>query len=230
MDHDPEDLTPVEGIARCRAAECMAQALRHGTPPSDRAFDRFLSRDLQRLSRQHWTPLVVAIRVGEWLDRVSARTVVDIGSGSGKFCVAAALVSRAKFTGIEQRPRLVDAARRLARAFGVEDRVTFLHATARPEVIPVADAYYLYNPFGENLQGHAGHVDSDVELSAKRYRREVALMERFFHGTRVGTYVVKYNGFGGVMPAAYAPIRIDHDLSSILRMWQMTATAAPDHD
>ena len=45
---------------------------------------------------------------------VDVQSVVDIGSGAGKFCVAAALGSGCRFTGLEQRPRLVAAARTLA--------------------------------------------------------------------------------------------------------------------
>ena len=64
-------------------------SIRSGTCPSDRLFDRFLPYDLRRVSRQHWTPLVVALRVAEWLDLIGVRQVVDLGSGAGKFCVQA---------------------------------------------------------------------------------------------------------------------------------------------
>ena len=58
-------------------------------------------KGLRGVSGQHWTQLVVAKRAAEWLDALRIRIVVDIGSGVGKFCVAAALVGHCRFTGLE---------------------------------------------------------------------------------------------------------------------------------
>ena len=148
-----EDLPPVDGIGRGPSSWQVGEALRTGNCPSDRSFDRFLPHSLRLVSGRYWTPLIVARRVADWLDEVGVKTVVDIGSGAGKFCVATALAGRCTFTGIEQRGRLVHAARDLATQFGVEDRVCFIEGTLRRDSLPDADAYYLYNTFGENLFG-----------------------------------------------------------------------------
>jgi len=213
---EDDELPPVPSIER------VAHALRTGMSLDDRAFDRFLQYRWRLASGQHWTPLVVVQRVAAWLDEVGVKTVVDIGSGAGKFCVAAALASHCEFTGIEQRLRLVDAARHLARRFGVDDRVGFVHGALGQCPLPEADAYYLYNPFGENLFGADDNLGDDVELSDERYERDVALMEAFLERARIGTYVIKYNGFGGYMPRAYEPIRLDREMPNVLRMWQKT--------
>jgi predicted RNA methylase len=202
------------------SADAIAAALRSGRCLRDSVFDRFLPDDLQIVSHQHWTPLAVALRVAEWLDLAGVRHVVDLGSGAGKFCVAAALASQCSFIGIEQRPRLVEAARALARRFGVEDRVQFVEGTLDPDSIPSADAYYLYNPFGENLFGADDHLDDDVELNFERYERDVEVVQRFLEQAPRGTYVIKYNGFGGRMPPSYAQILIDRDMPNMLRMWR----------
>jgi hypothetical protein len=57
--------------------------------------------------------------------------------------------SRSRLALLEHRPHLVAAARELARAFGVDDRVTFVHGALDPATLPAADVYYLFNPFGE---------------------------------------------------------------------------------
>jgi predicted RNA methylase len=219
---EEDELTPVDGIARGPSVELVGHALRTGMIVDDRAFDRFLPYHWRLASSQHWTPLVVVQRVAAWLDELGVETVVDIGSGAGKFCVAAALASHCEFTGIEQRARLVEAARDLAQRFGVEDRVRFVHGALGQCSLPEAEAYYLYNPFGENLFGSDGHLGDDVELSDERYERDVALMEAFLERARVGTYIIKYNGFGGHMPRAYEPIRLDREMPSVLRIWQKT--------
>lgn len=217
---DDGDVTPLEAIVRGPSAEQVANAIRSGVCPSDRFFDQFFPYELRRVSGQHWTQLSVALRVAAWLSGASVKTVVDIGSGAGKFCVAAALACRCAFTGIEQRPRLVEAARALARLFEVDDRVRFVHGAVDQSVIPAADAYYLYNPFGENLFGPDEHLGADVELSPERYDRDIAFMEEFFDRAPVGTYVIKYNGFGGRMPRSYDEIVADRAMPSMLRMWR----------
>jgi predicted RNA methylase len=216
----------IDSITGGPPAERVAAAIRAGICPNERSFDRFLPYELRLVSHQHWTPLVVALRAAEWLDAAGAKTVVDIGSGAGKFCVAAALRGRCAFTGIEQRPRLVQAAGALARLFGVHDRVRFVQGSVSECPLPEADAYYLYNPFGENLFGSDEHLDEDVELSVARYRRDVALVEAFFANARLGTYVIKYNGFGGRMPSGYQRVRVDRETPSVLRMWRKVRATA----
>jgi SAM-dependent methyltransferase len=224
-DDDSEDIS-LEAMARGPSAQQVAEAIRSGICPSDRFFDQFLPYDLRRVSGQHWTQLSVAMRVAEWLVGTGVRNVVDIGSGAGKFCVAAAVATRCSFIGIEQRPRLVEAARAIARLFDVDDRIRFVEAAIDHSVIPPADAYYLYNPFGENLFGPAERLGDDVELGPERFERDVAVIEQFFEAAPIGTYVIKYNGFGGRMPGSYDQVGVDREMPNPLRMWRKTRAAA----
>ncbi len=172
------------------------------------------------MSGQYWTPLVVAKRAAEWLADLKVRTVVDIGSGAGKFCVAAALAGRCHFTGLERRSRLVAAARTLAQLFDVDDRVSFVEGAFGNIATPVADAYYLYNPFGEYLFGSKDHFDSDAERSDERYKRDVAAVQDLLQRAHVGTCVLTYNGFGGRVPSSYQEICVDNELPNELRLWR----------
>lgn len=218
IDLNPEGLNSVEALQQMPTAQQVADAIRSGVCPSDRFFDQFLPYDLREASGRFWTPLSVALKVADWLSHYGVRHVVDIGSGAGKFCIAAALASRCRFTGLEQRSRLVQESHRLAQVFGIEERVHFLHSTL--DQIPEADAYYLYNPFGENLCAPHESLDQDVELSPERYERDISFMEEFFAQAPPGTLVVKFNGFGGRMPASYEEILVDPDVPSALRMWR----------
>src|SRR5205814_1291422 len=83
----------------------IADALRVGLCPPDCAFDMFLPEDLGNLSADQWTPLEVALSAASWLKEFGVRRVVDIGSGPGKFCVAAALAGITELVGLEQNPR-----------------------------------------------------------------------------------------------------------------------------
>lgn len=198
----------------------IATALRAKMSPPDWVFDRHLPEELRLVSRQHWTHLAVAVRVAEWLTEHKVRTIVDIGSGAGKFCVAAALAGESHFLGLEQRPRLVQAARELARLFEIEERVSFVEHLFGEDPTPTAEAYYLYNPFGENLFGPDDHLDEDVELNQERYQRDVAAVIALLQRAASGTCLLTYNGFGGIIPSGYREVHIDRELPNILRMWR----------
>jgi predicted RNA methylase len=214
------DTTPVDGSARRLSPRRVADALGTGSCPADRTFDHFLPDELRAVSSQYWTPLAVAKRAAEWFGDLNVRTVVDIGSGAGKFCVAAALAGRCRFTGLERRSRLVASARTLARLFEVDDRVSFVEGAFGAIATPVADAYYLYNPFGEYLFGSKDHLDGDAERSDERYKRDVAAVQDLLQRARFGTCVLTYNGFGGRVPSSYQEIHVDNELPNELRLWR----------
>jgi len=108
------------------AARQLAEAMHSDCCPADRAFDQFLPERLSVVSPFYWSPLAVAQRAAEWFTDAGVHTVVDIGSGAGKFCVAAALFGGCRFMGLEQRPFLVQSARALAHLFDMNDRVRFV--------------------------------------------------------------------------------------------------------
>jgi hypothetical protein len=198
----------------------IAEALRARTCPPEWAFDGFLPSDLRALSQTHWTPLPSIVRAAEWFQEFGVHSAVDIGSGAGKFCVAAALAGDCRYTGLEQRPGLLSAARELTRLFGIEDRVHFVEGVCGAQPPPPADAYYLYNPFGENLLPSDERIPEHVPLSDARYLSEIVAMEDFLQAAPVGTYLLTYNGFGGRMPADYRQLRTARDLPNLLRLWR----------
>jgi predicted RNA methylase len=201
-------------------AQNVAATLRAGRFPTDSTFDRLLPHDLRRLSGEHWTPLAAVVRAAQWLDELGVRTVVDIGSGAGKFCVAAALAGRCRLIGVEHRARLVASARELARALRVDERVEFAHRVFGQDPLPAADAYYVYNPFGENVFGSEHPFGEDVDVSEARYARDVAALEDMLQSAPAGTYFLTYNGFGGRVPYTYERVRIDRELPSVLCLWR----------
>lgn len=198
----------------------IAASLRRLRPCPDSAFDAYLSPELRSVSARHWTPLEVVVRAVQWLRDAGVETVVDIGSGAGKFCVAAALASSGTFTGIERRPHLVLAARRLASTFGVGERARFVDGTFGEVPVPRADAYYLFNPFAENQFGTADLIDDDIQPSDDRYDAEIRTTWRFLTGLPAGTLVLTYHGYGGRFPASFESISVDYGFSGDLRLWR----------
>jgi hypothetical protein len=208
---------------RPSSPRCIASSLAGHEAVEDGLFDAHLPATLRAVPGVYWTPLEVAQRAAQWLDAVHARSVVDIGSGAGKFCVAAELAGHCQFIGLEQREWLVEAARDLAATFAVEERVTFVTGALGRVTLPVPDAYYFYNPFEENLFEQIGALDRQVELSLDRYHADIAATQRLLERAPLGTFALTYNGLGGPMPRSYHRVRVDSALPSVLAMWQKRA-------
>ena len=122
-----------------------ADALGAGDARADALFDRLLPPALRAVSDDYWTPAPVVRQVAAWLRDDGVDTIVDIGSGAGKFCVGLALLTGCRVTGLEQRPSLVSAARRLATQCGVHDRVTFIDGgSGAPCAATLADTLWRY--------------------------------------------------------------------------------------
>ncbi|MFO0555741.1 MAG: methyltransferase domain-containing protein [Polyangiaceae bacterium] len=210
-------ITTDEERSRARLGALLAER----STPSDRSFDRFLSEELRSYSGVHWTPLAVVVKVADWLDEAGVRAVVDIGSGAGKFCVASALASpQRRLVGIEARADLVRAADQLAAEFGVQDRVEFVEGDIGQAATPHGEAYYLYNPFEENLLGPEARLPGDMHLDEARFSRDVAAVEHLLWGAPPGTVLVTYNGFGGDVPAGFRVMKVDRSLPCVLSMWR----------
>jgi hypothetical protein len=203
-----------------RAARQFANVLRSDRSATDRAFDRFLPEPLQQVSSEFWSPLVVARRAAAWFRDEGIRTVVDVGSGAGKFCVAGALCGPCRFIGLEQRPFLVKSARGLARLFDVTDRVQFVLGSLGEVPTPAADAYYFFNPFGDYSVGLHPRAEQDRAAVAEQYARDVAAAEELVRAAPDGTCVLALNGFGGRLASGYNLIKVDWDVPGGLRLWR----------
>lgn len=208
-----------------RHARLVAAAIRAGQVSADAAFDRALPDELREVSVHYWTPVRVVRLAATWLRETRARTVIDIGSGAGKFCVAAALLTRCRFTGLEHRTSLVAVARELAVTFGVADRVTFVRGGLEAAEDVVCDAYYLFNPFGDYAFRSAQFSDPDVTFTTESQRRDVAVTAALLSRARPGTFVITYNGFGGSVPRGYEQIDVATRLPGTLRLWKKMEAA-----
>lgn len=198
----------------------VARAVRRGEPVADELFDALLPDGARDLAGMFWTPVEVALKAAAWLDEEKVATVLDVGSGVGKFCVLAALAGKAHFTGVEHRKRLVPLATRLAAELGVADRVRFVEGTLGETAMPKAGAYYFYNPFGENVYGPEDHLDEDVLLTPARYAKDISAALALLEAAAPGTVLVTYNGFGAHAPPSYRPLRWETVGASELSMWR----------
>ncbi len=185
----------------------LAAAREEGFRPSvDAAFDAVLDPALRALSETHWTPARVARLGARWLWAYGARSVVDVGAGVGKFCILASLEVPLTCVGLEHRERLAVAARAAAVRLGAT-RCEF--AVGGLELLSAypADALYFYNPFAENISATSIGIDETVELSPRRYLRELQAVKEHLRRAPLGTLLLTYHGFGGRFPAGWRLVR-----------------------
>jgi 2-polyprenyl-3-methyl-5-hydroxy-6-metoxy-1,4-benzoquinol methylase len=71
----------------------------------------------------------------ERVDPIGGRSFLDVGCGSGRYCVALAQRGASRVVGIDVAERMIELARRHAERLGVADRCDF-RAGPFPEVVP----------------------------------------------------------------------------------------------
>lgn len=193
---------------------------------ADREFDCVYPADVQAASRRFWTPLAVAWRVVSGLGQLGATRVLDVGSGSGKFCVAAAAQAPGiAFVGIEHRPRLVETARDVSSRMQTSN-ARFFVGDATLARLDYFDALYLFNPFEENTFDNVEQIDGTVELTFDRYRSDVQRVCVALASARIGTIVVTYHGFGGRLPRGYKLLSAEPIGSDRVCFWRKSSEHA----
>jgi predicted RNA methylase len=198
----------------------ISEQIQKGLLVPDADFDAWLPEAARKRSARYWTQVGVAMRVSRWLEQRGVSTVLDVGSGAGKFCVVGALSSAMRFTGVEQRGRLVEAARGLAERFDVSKRVSFVRGPLDMVDFADFDALYFYNPFGENLFPDRDRLDDTVEVSRARFERDVAKVEYLLGRMPIGAYVVTYNSCGARIPDSFDLIHVKTARTNLLRLWR----------
>jgi len=193
----------------------------------DEVFDDWLPLSLQIKASTHFTPIEVARHVAKLLaPEQQGMTVLDVGSGAGKFCIGAGLAAPwAQFVGVELRPRLVRLADRLARTCGLPN-VRFVHANALDLDWSAYDAFYFYNPFAEQMFDAAFVIDDTIEMNPSNYVRYVTGVGERLARARLGTRVATYHGFGATPPPGYELIHDEAFGSDRVELWIKTQPIA----
>jgi SAM-dependent methyltransferase len=167
----------------------------------DEKFDSIFPPQIRKLSSLHWTPVAVAAAAAELLVTAPETRVLDIGCGPGKFCLVAASLSDGRFTGVEQRSELVAAAKQAAHDLHASE-VAFLHRNVMDLDFAEYDAFYLFNPFEENM--HYGHkIDAEVQLSPTLFKTYTTHVSAQLGARPLGTRVVTYMGYADDIPSCY---------------------------
>lgn len=183
---------------------------------SDEIFNSLFPDSLQNLAIRHWTPLRITRSIVDFLAPNQDEHVLDIGSGIGKFCLAAAFYKPAAvFTGIEQRANLVQLAEAAKTRLQIPN-AHFLYGDFTNIDFSGYDHFYFFNSFYENLSEEQ-RIDDSIEFSDELYNYYTRCLHKKLADMPPGTRVVTFHSFEDEIPFSYRAV--DSKLNNRLKCW-----------
>lgn len=183
---------------------------------SDEKFHLLYTASIQSLARRHWTPLNVARKAARFLAAENNVRILDIGSGVGKFCLAAAhFMPRAFYTGVEQRKELVGYAESARNNLGLKN-VAFIHANFTQLDFKNYDHFYFYNSFYENF-GITDKIDDSIDYSGKLYHSYARYMLKQLEQKPAGTRLATFHSLEDEVPEGY--LVVGSEMDNELKFW-----------
>ena len=183
---------------------------------TDTQFHRLYPLSIVESAGMHWTPLHITRRVVQFLTPDDYVKILDIGSGVGKFCLAAAYYKPfAQIYGIEQRKSLVDYANEAKNMLGLHN-VSFHCGNFTQLNLKLYDHFYLYNPFFENIDSTA-RIDNTILYSESLYNYYNQYLYKQLEEMPTGTRVVTYCSWNEEIPAGYHAINTDFE--NLVKFW-----------
>jgi hypothetical protein len=183
---------------------------------SDNQLNLIYPLAMQGLAKKHWTPLGVTRKVTEFLAVEDGARILDIGSGIGKFCLAAAHYKpKAFFYGIEQRKNLINCAEITRQKLGINN-VSFIYGNFTALDLRNYDHFYFYNAFYENI-AITEKIDNSIAYSGELYNYYNRYLCQQLEQKPVGTRVATFHSLGYEVPKDYHMVH--SELDNQLKFW-----------
>lgn len=183
---------------------------------SDEQFNQLYPLSIQALARRHWTPLSVARKAAGFLAAENNVRILDIGSGVGKFCLAAAYYKpKAFYYGIEQRKSLVSHAEKAREILHLQN-VSFVNGNFTQLDFRKYDNFYFYNAFYENLAG-TDKIDDSIDYSGELFNYYNRYLFKQLEKKPAGTRLATFHSMEEEIPQGYHVVGSEMD--NLLKFW-----------
>jgi len=183
---------------------------------SEEQFNQLYPFSMQVLARRHWTPLSVARKAANFLAAEKNVSILDIGSGVGKLCLASAYYKpNAYYYGVEQRKSLIynaETARLILRL----ENVSFIHGNFTQLDFRNYDHFYFYNAFFENISS-ADKIDDSIDYSGELYNYYNRYLFKQLEQKPAGTKLATYHTLEDEIPQSYHEVGSEFD--NLLKFW-----------
>jgi SAM-dependent methyltransferase len=172
---------------------------------------------ISQLDTVHWSPLEVIHIAAHFLVQNETVNILDIGSGSGKFCLAAGYAHpTAHFYGVEQRAALVNEATNVCGRLGFTN-VHFMHRNFTQLDFRQFDHFYFFNSFFENLDG-TEKIDDTICYSQNLYHYYSYYLFKELEQMPAGTRIVTYCSWEDEIPGCYQ-VKASY-MDALLKCWE----------
>lgn len=183
---------------------------------SDAQFHKLYPDTVLAQASMHWTPLYIARRAAEFLAAEKNAKILDIGSGAGKFCLAAAVYQpKSFFYGVEQRGDLVSYAEEAATAMRLQN-VFFIHANISSIDFTAYNHFYFFNAFYENINDEY-QIDSRITYSKELYAAYNRYVYKQLDKKPAGTRLATFHSTEDEIPEGYHEVGSTDD--GLLKCW-----------
>ncbi|MBL0336187.1 MAG: methyltransferase domain-containing protein [Chitinophagaceae bacterium] len=183
---------------------------------SDDHFNKIYPIPIQDLARRHWTPLAVARKAACFLAAEKNVSILDIGSGVGKFCFGAShFRPNAMYYGVEQRLPLVNYAENARAILGV-DNVSFIHCNFTQLEFKDFQHFYFYNSFYENL-ADTDKIDNSIDYSGELYNYYTRFLFKQLELKPAGTRLATFHSLEDEIPHMYH--EVGSEMDNLLKFW-----------
>ncbi|TGM82143.1 methyltransferase domain-containing protein [Leptospira mtsangambouensis] len=168
-----------------------------GDTMTDESWDAFLPLHLQKLSPFQWTPISVIERTWKYLFSDGVTSVVDLGSGVGKFCINLSLLSSESIEviGLEDREELLSVSEAMKKLWGLS-RVQFQKKNFLTHFPFGHSHYYCFNPLYETIKG-SHSIDLKKNKSANQFLKDLRTFKQNLFLLKPKSKLITFHGFGG---------------------------------
>ena len=173
----------------------IKKLIEQGILPSDERMDGLLPEEFKIHANQHFSGSYIIKLAAEYLCEAIKPNILDIGSGTGKFCQLGGLLRpEAQFTGVEYRRELVDVALELKGEFQL-DNVEFIHENIINHSFQPYNGFFMFNPFLEhrNAAARMDHFQDAPEKEMEYSHYVQDQLSQCQSGARLATFYVLKN-------------------------------------
>lgn len=164
---------------------------------TDTLWDSYLPEKFRMLSPFQWTPISVIERTWKYLSLDGVTSIVDLGSGVGKFCIYLSFLSNhsIEISGLEDREELVVLSDSLKEHWETP-KVKFRNENFLQHFPEGHSHYYCFNPLYETMKG-SHSIDLQKQKSANQFLKDLQTLKQNLLLLKSKTKLITFHGFGG---------------------------------